>query len=186
MPELELETVAANGQANDENYVIDKKGLAVWVLGESLLVHNEAGINYIVKDIINLQAKKQLQLFLLETEQLLERVFESTNELPMLILDGSMKIIKANTAFLHLFEISEAPSAGSRLSDLHHPFWVGEEIKKEIRSIIINNQPLRNREFSLETRSGIKKKVKFDSRIIDSKTDTGRKIFIMIEDIIPQ
>lgn len=186
MPQIELETVAANGQAQDENYIVDKNGLAMWALGESLLVHNKAGEKYIVKDIVNLQSKKQLQLLLLETEDLLERIFISAKDFPMLILDGSMKIIKANTAFHDLFEISDVPLEGSRLSDLHHPFWANAEIKKEIRDIIINDQPLRDREFLLETGSGVKKKVKFDSRIIDSKTGSGKKIFIMIEDIIPQ
>ena len=183
LPELELETVTASGQAQDENYVVDKEGLEVWALGESLLVSNEEGENYIVKDIINLQAKKQLQLFLNETEELLERIFESTKDLSIMILDSRMKIIKANRAFLHLFEISDAPLEGSRLSDLNHPFWRNDEIKNEIRNIIINNQPLRHREFLLETRRGIKKKVKLDSQIIESKTGMGRKIFIMIEDV---
>ena len=183
LPELELETVTASGQAQDENYVVDKEGLEVWALGESLLVSNEEGEKYIVKDIVNLQAKKQLQLFLNETEELLERIFESTKDLSIMILDSRMKIIKANRAFLHLFEISDAPLAGSRLSDLDHPFWSNAEIKKEISTIIINNQPLRHREFLLETRRGIKKKVKFDSQIIESKTGMGRKIFIMIEDV---
>ena len=183
LPELELETVTATGQAQDENYVVDKEGLEVWALGESILVSNEEGEMYIVKDLINLQAKKQLQLFLNETEELLERIFESTKDLSIMILDSRMKIIKANRAFLHLFEISDAPLAGSRLSDLDHPFWSDAEIKKEIRDIIINNQPLRHREFLLETRRGIKKKVKLDSQIIESKTGMGRKIFIMIEDV---
>ena len=124
-----------------------------------------------------------MQLFLNETEELLERIFESTKDLSIMILDSRMKIIKANRAFLHLFEISDAPLVGSRLSYLNHPFWSNEEIKNEIRNIIINNQPLRHREFFLETRRGIKKKVKFDSQIIESKTGMGRKIFIMIEDV---
>lgn len=36
LPELELETVTATGQAQDENYVVNKEGLEVWALGESL------------------------------------------------------------------------------------------------------------------------------------------------------
>ncbi len=185
-PQLELQTVKAKGQAQDENYIIDKEGHEIWVLGESLLIDDEEGDKFIVKNIINLQAKKQLQLFLIETEELLERIFDSTKDLAIMILDGSMKIIKVNTAFLHLFEISDAPLSGSRLSNLHHPFWVNPNIKKEISNIIINNQPLRHREFLLETRAGTKKKIKLDSQIINENTDTGKKIFILIEDIIPQ
>lgn len=183
LPELELETVTANGQAQDENYVVDKEGFEVWALGESLLVSNEEGEKYIVKGIINLQAKKQLLLLLNDTEVLLERIFASTKDLSVMVLDSRMKIIKTNGAFLHLFEISDAPTAGSRLSDLHHPFWDNAEIKREISNIIINNRPLRHWEFLLETRKGTKKKVKFDSQIIESKAGMGRKIFIMIEEL---
>lgn len=183
LPQLELETVTATGQAQDENYIVDKEGLEVWALGESLLVSNEEGEKYIVKDIVNLQSKKQWQLLLYQTEEILERVFESAKDLSVIILDSEMKIIKANKAFLDLFEISATPIAESRLSDLHHPFWNNPEIKKEIRSIIINNQPLRHQIFLLETRRGTKKKVKFDSQIIESKTGMGRKIFIMLEEL---
>lgn len=183
LPQLELATVAATGQAQDENYVVDKEGLEVWSLGESLLVSDEEGKKYIVKDIVNLQGKKQLQLFLNQTEELLERIFASNKDFSVMVLDSRMKIIKANKAFIHLFEISDAPIEGSRLSDLDHPFWVDAEIKKEISNIIINNQPLRHREFLLETRKGTKKKVRFDSQIIESKAGMGRKIFIMIEDL---
>ncbi|HEX8277921.1 MAG TPA: hypothetical protein VF540_04470 [Segetibacter sp.] len=42
---------------------------------------------------------------------------------------------------------------------------------------------MRRQEFLLETTRGIKKKVKLDSQIIESKTGMGRKIFIMIEDV---
>ena len=182
LPELELQTVAAKGQANDENYVMAKNGNAVWALGESLLVSGPEGENYVVKDVINLQAKRQIEFFLTETEELLDRIFESSKEIPMTILDGGMKIIRANKPFLDLFEIAEEPLEGSRLANLPHPFWQNLEIRKEISSIIIKNQPLRNKKFILETKDGKKKMLRFDSRIIDSKTEMQRKIFIIIED----
>jgi PAS domain-containing protein len=121
-PELELETVIATGQSHDENYVINDKNLAIWALGESLLVADVEEQQYIVKDIINLQAKKQLQLFHIETEELLEHIFESSDDVPMMVLDGSLKLIKANTAFVSLFELQETPLTGSRLADIPHPF----------------------------------------------------------------
>ncbi len=181
LPQLELQNVAAYGQADDENYVVSKNGLEVLTIGESMSVTGGDGGNYIVKDIVNLQTTKQMKFFLNNTEELLERIFESTKDIAILVLDGSMKIIKANRAFLQLFEISIPPLAGSRLSDLHHPFWLNAEIKKEISNIIVNNQPLRQREFVLETKLGEKKKLKFDSQTIDSKAGMGRKFFLMID-----
>src|SRR5688572_19393980 len=129
VPQQELATVAAKGQAHDENYIINKEGEAIWCTGEAMLVEGGDGENYIVKDIINLQSKKQVQLFLNDTEELLERIFHSSKEVPMMILDGSLKVQRANAAFLRLFEMKEAPAKGSRLADLSHPFWNDEAVK---------------------------------------------------------
>ena len=185
-PVIELETVMTKGQAHDENYVVDKKGHEIWCTGESLLVYGEEGKKYIVKDIVNLQAKKQLQLFLTVTEELLERIFESSTDIPMLILDGTMKVQKANAAFLDLFEITRNPVAGSRLSEFDHPFWHSSDIKKELSNIIVMNEPLKRREFLFYTKSGEMKVVSVDSKIIDKQSPAGRIIFIIMEDITPK
>jgi PAS domain S-box-containing protein len=181
-PQLELTTVTAKGQANDENYIVNKEGDAVWCTGESLLVEGEDGENYIVKDVVNLQSKKQVQLFLNDTEELLERIFHSSKEVAMMILDGSLKIQKVNTAFLHLFEIKEAPESGSRLADLPHSFWDGEGIRNELRQSLVNNSALKDREFFINTRVE-KKKLKLSSKIIDRRLGLGRNLFIIIEEV---
>src|SRR5215203_3175974 len=166
-PRLELEEVLTKGQARDENYVIDKNGHAIWCTGESILIEIKDGKKYIVKDIVNLQAKKQLQVLLTETEVLLERVFASSKEIPIMILDGSMRIKKANEAFLHLFEITDPPAEGDRLSDLRHSFWSLPEIKDELRQMIVNKEPVQQKDFLLETRSGDKKTVRLNSKFIE-------------------
>jgi PAS domain S-box-containing protein len=186
MPQQELQRVMATGQFTEENYVINDKGLAIWTIGESLLVADIDGKDYIVKDVVNLQAKKQLQLFLMQTEELLERIFETSTDVIMMVLDGSMKIVKMNNAFVSLFELQAALPSGSRLSDIPHPFWQQPEIKKDVSSIIINNQPIKRKEFHLQTRTGDNKVIRLDSRIIEGQTGEGRKIFILIEENFEQ
>lgn len=182
-PQLELKTVMSTGQSNDENYVVDHHGNQVWCTGESILVVGKEGEKYIVKDIINLQAKKQLQLFLTATEELLQRIFESSTDIPMMILDGTMKIQKVNSAFRELFEISHDPKPGTRISDLDHPFWNNPEVKKEVSKIIVTNEPLRQKQFTFFTKSGEQKTIRADSKIIDRHSTIGRIIFIIMEDI---
>ena len=184
-PQLELERVLSQGQSNDENYLVDKDGHAIWCTGESLLAIGKQGESYIIKDIINLQAKKQLQLFLQGTEELMERIFESSKDIPIMIIDGSMKIQKVNPAFLQLFEIENAPVTGSRLSDLNHPFWDIDKIKTEVRKTLVDNRPILNKEFLLITKSGEKKQIRLNSKIIDRQTKAGKQIFIILEDVTP-
>jgi PAS domain S-box-containing protein len=114
---------------------------------------------------------------------MLERIFDSSKDIPMMILDGSMKIQRVNTAFLHLFDLSYVPAAGSRLSDIDHHFWNSSDIKQAVSNVIVTNEPFKHKDFSLETKWGEKKTIRFDSKIIDRQAGIGRKIFIIMEDI---
>jgi PAS domain S-box-containing protein len=181
-PQLELKQVAIKGQAHDENYIIDKTGKQIWCTGEAILVSNDDGEKYIVKDIVNLQAKKQLHLFLMETEDLLERIFQSSQNVPILILDGSLKVQKVNEAFQDFFKIKELPLTGSSLSNIPHPFWNSPEIKKEVSNMIISNQPLKGKVFLLHEEPK-NRKVQLHAKIIEKHSGDGRQIFLIIEDL---
>ena len=180
-PQEELRVVVEKGQAHDEAYILNKEGQRVWCTGEAILVKTEGGEEYIVKDIINLQSKKQVQLFLQDTEELLDRIFTSSQEVPMMILDGSLKIQKVNAAFFRLFEIKETPEPGSRVADLPHPFWNNEVIKNELRQVLVNNQPLRDREFLLDMGGNVKT-IKMSTKIIDRRSGLGRTLFLIMEE----
>jgi PAS domain S-box-containing protein len=179
-PQQELKTVFSRGQCYDENYIVDKRGHAIWCTGESVLVSGEDGKKFIVKDIINLQSRKQLRLFLQQTDELLERIFDSSKEVPMIVLDASLKVQKVNDAFLRLFDLSDAPPKNCRLADISHPFWKNGNLKAELSKILVSNEPLRAKAFSLETASGEKKVVHLDSKVIDQPLGSGRKIFIIL------
>ena len=182
-PQKELVAVSMHGQAHDENYIIDKNGQPILCTGESIMVSNIKGEKFIVKDIVNLQSKKQLQLFLKDTEEILETIFHSSSDIPMMILDGGLKIQKVNKGFLDLFQLAESPKPGSRLTDVPHPFWKGTDIKSEVSKIIINHEPIREKRFSITTRSGEHKRIQMDSKVIEKHNGSGRKIFIIVEDV---
>lgn len=185
-PAIELQTVLSKRQANDDNYVMDKNGQAIWCTGEAILVSGTDGQLYIVKDIVNLQSKKQLNLFLKDTEELLEHIFETSKELPMMVIDGSMKVVKVNMPFVYLFNLRDAPSAGSRLIDIDHPFWHSGDIKKEISNILVTNRPIKRREYLFDSKPGQMKMLQLDSKIIHREPELGRLIFVILEDITPK
>ena len=152
--------------------------------GEAILTTSNDGQQYIVKDVVNLQAKKYLKLFLTDTEELLERIFESSKEVAMMVLDGSMKILKVNAPFRKLFKLGQNPHAGSSLASLKNNFWNAADIREEIRTIIVTNMPLKHRQFLFETGKGQQKTIRIDSRIIDKGMGRDKKIFIMVEETI--
>jgi len=182
-PQEELEDVMSSGQANDDNYVVGKGGLWSWSAGESILV-SSGDQKYVVKSILNLQSRKYLKFLMMDSDELMEHVFDSSPHIPMMILDGTMKIQKVNHAFLGLFELSDAPENGSSISTLQHPFWKRKDVIQEVRSIIVTQLPLKNTEFVLEMKSGEKKLLRFNSRSIDRGHGLGRKIYIIVDEVI--
>jgi PAS domain S-box-containing protein len=182
-PQLELKTTMKFKQSHDENFIVNKNGIPIWSTGETVLVGGEEGNQYMVKDIINLQSKRQLQLFLNQTEELLERVFESSKEVPMMILDGSMKVLKINEAFAKLFDLAKLPSAGSRLADVDHPFWSSSLLRTEMTNILVTNQPLRNQKYLVQQKDGTSKTIVLNTRIVEGNIDVGKRIFVIIDDL---
>jgi PAS domain S-box-containing protein len=182
-PQIELETVLKLKQSHDENYIVDKNGAGIWSTGETVMVDGGEGKLYLLKDIINLQSKRQLQLFLNQTEELLERVFSSSTEIPMLILDGSMKVVKANEPFVKLFNLTSQPSPGTRVADIDHPFWKGSILRTELANILIANQALKNRRYVIRDKQGGSKAILINTRIIEGNPELGKRVFLIADEV---
>ena len=178
-PEHELENILNKGHALDENYILNKDGKEIWVTGEAMLAVAKTGKNYIIKDVVNLQSKKQLELFHIETEELMERVFDGNNETSVIVLDGGGKILKVNLPFLKLFEIEETPNPGSSLSQLNHHFLSNPDLKSEIRKILVENKSI-IKGFTYETSKGEILQLKLIAKVIGWQE---RKVYIIIEEI---
>lgn len=182
-PHHELEKVLATGQANDENFVVHQNGLPIWCTGESVCVPTNDG-HFIIKDIVNLQTQKQVQLLLSDTEELLETVFKSTAEVPLLILDGSMRIHKVNEAFKKLFQIENDVLEHAKLSELNHPFWNTQALKNELRTLIVNKVPITNSNYTLQSSTGESRTIAIKSRCIQKNGASDFKFYIMLEELV--
>ncbi|HUR12623.1 MAG TPA: PAS domain-containing protein [Flavitalea sp.] len=141
VPEKEIIKVNTTGSADDDNYLVHKDGTPVWVTGEAILAITDNG-RYIVKIIHNIHAQKLLEGYLLKSNEILEHLFESVREQALLIINSQMQVLRANKAFLKMFDLSENFTSGSKMSDLGHPFWRSQEIKSSVRKMIIENIPL--------------------------------------------
>ncbi len=94
-----------------------------------------------------------------------------------MILDGGIKILKVNNSFLNLFEITDPPISGSRIWELDHSFWNTENMKTDLRKMIVNNEPIKNTRYSFYTKAGEKKMIRMDSKLIEKPLTKGKKNF---------
>jgi PAS domain S-box-containing protein len=180
-PEIELSTTIREGAAPDENYLLHKDGTPIWVSGESICIKTQDAV-CIVKIVHNIHAQKQLERYLMDSAELLDSLFDSIQHIGLLLLNTQMKIIKANKAFSRIFNINTAIPEGSRLNQLNHFFWTGDEIKNDIRNAIVNNTAT-NKEFAIEEGPDKTHCIHIASKLIVSEESMEKKLLLIIKKI---
>ncbi|MEP6682359.1 MAG: PAS domain-containing protein [Parafilimonas sp.] len=180
-PERELHSVLTEGSGSDENYLVRKDGNKVWVTGESVYIENTKEEAYIVKVVHNIHAQKQLERFLLQSHEFIDSVFDSIEESGLLMLDSRLRIIKANKAFIEMFELKHSIETGSRFSDIDNPFWQRPDIKQEVVNFLVINNHGESKNFEIETKTGEIKKIIIQAKVIEGIPDVERKLLVMIK-----
>jgi len=181
-PHHELKKVLASGQANDENFMVHQNGSVIWCTGESVLVPS-GDEHYIVKDIMNLQTRKQMKLLLTDPEELIDTIFHSSDEIPLMILDGAMRIQKVNSAFKKLFDIQQDVVEHAKLSDLKHPFWDAQVLKNELRTLIVSKVPITNSFHTFLNNKGESIIISIKSKCVQNQGSAITKFYIMFEEV---
>lgn len=177
-PEIEINTTLRTGASSDENYIMHKDGTPIWVTGEAILVKTETATG-IVKIIHNIHAQKQLERYLLASNQLLQDLFNSTAS-GLLLLDGRMRTVKANTAFLKMFNCPAAIAEGGKLQEIGHSFWSDNEVKQDIRIAVTRNENLK-KEYIIADNEGRFSKIEIVSKILSEDGNPEKRILLMIK-----
>jgi PAS domain S-box-containing protein len=177
-PEIELNTTHREGSSSDENYLVHKNGTPIWVTGEAILV-KASETTCIVKIIHNIHAQKQLERYLMSTSELLESLFESAQS-GLLVLDATLKVSKANEPFRRLFHLTEPVTEGTRLQQIH-PFWSNEEIKKDLRNVLISSISI-NKEYVADIGKKEFRRLHITSKTIMNDDGSNKQLLLMVKE----
>jgi len=164
-PQRELHTAITEGSGNDDNFLVQKSGKTVWVNGESILVTDEE-VTYIVKIIHNIEAQKQLERFLLQSNDFIEGILDSITDRALIIIDSSMKVVKVNQVFLEMFDLTKPPAEDSRISGIGHHFWNSPRLKDILRDILVKDEPANDLPMEYITRTDETKHVTITSKYL--------------------
>ena len=107
LPMREVQTVLDEGQSFDNNYLVNKNGLRTWVSGESVLLKNAKGRKCVLKVIQNIHIQKESERSIVRLNSFNENILGSIKD-AVLVLDRTLKMLKANRSFLELFSLAEA------------------------------------------------------------------------------
>ncbi|HWB28680.1 MAG TPA: PAS domain-containing protein [Chitinophagaceae bacterium] len=181
-PGRELERALLEGSGSDDNYLVQKSGTPVWVNGESILVKDEDDISFIIKIIHNIEAQKQLERFLLQSNDFIDTIFESITDRGLIVLDSGIKVIKVNSKFAEMFGLNKLPAEGSRVGDLGHPFWNSAEIKQVLRNILVKDEPVTNMLMSYTSGNAGEINIALTSRILHT-TSMDKRILLVVNPV---
>ena len=180
LPEIELNQTHREGASSDENYLVHKDGTPIWITGESILAKIDDSTR-IIKIIHNIHAQKQLERYLLSTSELLESLFESVKS-GLIILDSSLKIIRTNEPFYRLFNLQEPFPKGAKLQQMNHPFWSKDEIRNDLRDVLVNAREL-NKEYLVDKGNREFHHLHINSKTIMNNDGTDKQILLMIKEV---
>jgi len=106
LPQKELRKTLEKGQASDNNYLVHKDGTRTWVSGESIYIVNKDGKECLLKIIQNINQQKLSEFSYNRLTDFNEHILTSIEDI-VIVLDKTMKVIKANRAFAKFFTASE-------------------------------------------------------------------------------
>lgn len=182
-PEVEIQRANTEGSGNDDNFLVQKSGKTVWVNGESILVTNEDNVSYIVKIIHNISAQKQLERFLLQSNDFIEEILDSITDRALIIIDSSMKVVKVNSEFLTMFGLTKPPAEDSRISGIGHHFWASPAVKEMLRDILVKDEPIQNLPMRFITREGETRQITVTAKLLHTR-EADKRILLSLTTVL--
>ncbi len=150
LPEKEIATVLSRGQANDNNYLVNKNKEYTWVSGESVLVKNDHGEKVIIKVLQNIHAQKLYEASLRALNDFNESILQTISD-SVIVLDEKMNLVKANDAFLKLVNESEKEVTLLNFSDFLNLYDSSNRLSKNLEQMLITQTGFSNMEIEIET-----------------------------------
>lgn len=156
LPAKEITTVLTRGQAFDNNYLVQKNKIATWVSGESILIKDDDGKNYILKIIQNINKQKISENSIITLNELNDSILKSIED-GVIVLDKKLKIVKANDAFSRLPNIPVKEITDTSFAELIAPYDKNNELCNKIMLVINSKKGFSNTLLSInENTSGEK------------------------------
>ncbi|MEO6316189.1 MAG: PAS domain-containing sensor histidine kinase [Chitinophagaceae bacterium] len=152
-PWIEIETVLAKGQADDKNFMVHKNGQVSWVSGESILIEQESGTPTVLKVLQDIHQQKDAENSLHQITDFNDSILQVIDDF-VVLLDGSLRIVKFNPSFTRLFLADEKTAALADFAAIISPFDVKENLLQQVKQVAASGIPFSKTLVEFNTHSG--------------------------------
>jgi two-component system CheB/CheR fusion protein len=109
-------------------------------------------------------------------------IIETVRE-PLAVLDGSLRILRVNTAFSVNLEISRADAEGRLLHHIDDGRWNIPELQQRLGVLLTDGQPLEDWEVRVDLRRQGRRTLSLSARRIPWDADQGELLLLAFEDV---
>jgi len=147
-------------------------------------------IEGVVLTFINIDAQKKAQEELekmssqavLSVKRFAENIVDTVRE-SLVVLDGRMRVVKANRSFYQTFRITEKETAGKRFFELGSGQWDIPELKKLLQEIVVRNKTFQDYPVAHRFPDVGFKRLMLNARMLREENKKEDRILLAIEDI---
>lgn len=183
-PQKEIAAVLSQGQAFDNNYLVQQDGIATWVSGESTLIRDEEGINYILKIIQNINGQKISESAIISLNNFNDSILTSIED-GIAVITNDLDILKANTAFSAMFALDAGKINGISFSTLVAPYDKNQELLHKISVAIESKKGFNHAQLRINENTDKEKTFEVSCTLVkDGVTPTN--LLLVVHDITVQ
>ncbi len=147
-PEEEIQSVLKTGYASDNNYLVAKNGSQIWISGESILVQQNSGEEFILKVVQNIQTHKITELNYIELNEFNESILATIDD-AVIVLDSQKKMFRYNLAFESIIHSVEKPITYKKLIQFLGSFEPKGELEEKIKKTIRSSHGFKNLQITI-------------------------------------
>lgn len=183
-PQKEIAAVLSQGQAFDNNYLVQKDKIITWVSGESTLVKDDRGQVYILKIIQNINEQKISENSIVSLNDFNDSILKSIED-GVIVLDENLKIIKANDAFSKIFNIPANNITDINFTELIARYDKNNDLYHKIILVISSKKSFSNT--LMQINANTENERIFEAGCSPLKdSSTGSNVLLIIHDITVQ
>ncbi|MDN3656911.1 PAS domain-containing sensor histidine kinase [Ferruginibacter paludis] len=183
-PDKEIAAAVSQGQAYDNNYLVQKDNVITWVSGESTLIKDEAGKIYVLKIIQNINEQKISENAIISLSNFTDSILKSIED-GIVVLNKDLKIIRANESFSRLFALGETKIADADFAKLIARYDKNNDLLHKIQLAVSSKKGFSNVQLQLSENTAQEKIFEVNcSPVKDGSTESN--VLLIVHDITVQ
>jgi PAS domain S-box-containing protein len=136
----------------------------------------------VLTSIVDISDRIRSEKELAEAKEFSESIVDTVSQ-PLAVLDGDLRIVSINRAYIELFKQPAEYARGRVFEVMLNLWWSGNALRSELEKVLVRDQPLAQFEVNTDLRDVGKRTLLLNARRLFRKQGSPPLILVAMEDI---